>query len=99
MVMPFVGSIIPPSSFGQGPGEKRVQRRRSGVDRAAEPGDSFQRTLEDEASLQSVEGADSAKRVDGPASNESEAGREDRAEHGAYSLDPSAAQRRLDIQG
>lgn len=99
--MPFVGSIIPPSSFGN-PNDKKVQRRRA-VERAGQ-GDSG-KSKEDEAVLSSVEGTDVGRVVTGSSSNESEEGHDDRAKHGAYSAEPGhsaadrPARRSLDVQG
>jgi len=103
LVMPFVGSIIPPAAFGEGPNAPNVKRR-TPRERRVEQGDSFKRHLEDEASLTSVEPIET-RAVTGPSSHESEEGHEDRAEHGAY--DPSGPEsptarrpgKRLDLQG
>lgn len=101
--MPFVGSIIPPSSFGNGP-EKRVERKRGSVrkvDGAGGSGESGSERDGDEVMLTSVEETETERSVSGPSSNDSEAGHEDRAQHGAYASDPTQAHKRphIDVQG
>lgn len=62
---------------------------------------------QDEAVLTSVEAVDIERPVTGPSANDSEAGHEDRAQHGAYTPDrrgeggaaKGAARPRLDLRG
>lgn len=95
--MPFVGSIIPPSSFGNGP-DKRVERRRGAVRKAEAAGDSGTGRDGDEVMLSSVEEIETERSVSGPSSNDSEEGHEDRAQHGAYAQGP-AQRPHIDVQG
>lgn len=97
--MPFVGSIIPPSSFGGG--DKRIERKRQANRRVegGAAGGSGEREG-DEVMLSSVEETETERSVSGPASNDSEAGHEDRAQHGAYAQGPAEPARlHIDVQG
>jgi hypothetical protein len=99
-IMPFVGSIIPPSSFGNGP-EKRVERKRGPV-RKAEAADNLGGERDgDEVILSSIEESGEDQPDSGSSSNDSEAGHEDRAQHGAYAQDPAQGPKRphIDVQG
>jgi len=101
--MPFVGSIIPPSAIGQGV-DKRVQRRKDAV-RGAKFDDALSdaaRFSGDEVVLSSVEEVETERSVGGPSSNDSEAGHEDRAQHGAYANGlpvPVPTPPSIDVQG
>lgn len=76
-----------------------MQRKRASG-KTVEAGSSFQRALDDEASLTSIESMETSRPVAGPSSNESEEGHEDRAEHGAYAdLPKPPARPRIDVQG
>lgn len=97
--MSVLGSIIPPSPFG---GDKRVERRKAAYRRveASGSGGPGGEREGDEVMLSSVEQTETERSVSGPASNDSEAGHEDRAQHGAYAQGPAQPPRpHIDIQG
>ena len=98
--MPFVGSIIPPSAFGNGP-DKRVERKRGALRKIEAVGDAGSGREGDEVMLSSVDETETERSMSGPSSNDSEAGHEDRAQHGAYAKDPAHGPQRphIDVQG